>query len=175
MKIDVAIELIIPDNTAFTVLRALRQLGYAELASVERSDHVFLTVPDAAPVEKVVEQLSRAEVLFNPNKHRLSYAAQSAKDVAPPEFEALVRERDENTERLRALLVTTFGMAALGGLERAVGWRLWEAGSSASRERLEWACKTLLANPVSQRFEIRRRPVRMQVGEPAIPTAKTVQ
>lgn len=172
MKIDIAIELIIPDNTAFTVLTSLRHLGYPELARVERSEHVFLVVGAGVSADKVVDELSHAEVLFNPNKHRMSYATENAGDFEPAQFEALVRDRDENNGPLQDLLVTTFGMASLLGLERAIGWRLYEAKGHAARDRLEWACAALLCNPVSQRFEIRRRPLGLQVREPAASAAK---
>lgn len=175
MKIDLAIELIIPDNTAFTVLTALRQLGYSELAGVERSEHIFLTIADGASGDTVVKQLSRAEVLFNPNKHRMSYAPENARDIEPPEFEALVRDKDENNEPIRELLVTTFGVSSVIGLERAVGWRLHEGKDFAGHDRLEWACKALLCNPVSQFFEICRRKERRQVRELAARAAKKLR
>ena len=174
--IDAAIELIIPDNTAFTVLTALRHLGYQDLAKVERSEHVMLSVSDDAQAEGVVTQLSRAEVLFNPNKHRMSYANLNEMNAAtPPQFEAIVRDKDENNDRLVTLLSGTFGMTVLRGLSRAVGWRLYDVGGPAARERLEWACRMLLANPISQSYDIRPRPVRRQVREPGEAAAKATR
>jgi phosphoribosylformylglycinamidine (FGAM) synthase PurS component len=167
MRIDVAIEPIIPDNTAFTVLSALRELGYERLSRVERSQHVFVSVSEGTLVKLVIGDLAKAEVLFNPNKHRMSYALPDASNIEPPEFEAFVRDKDENNDRLRELLVTAFGLPNLLDIERAVGWRLYEREGSAALEQLKWACTTLLCNPVSQRYDIRRRPVRTQVGEPA--------
>src|ERR1700737_394285 len=166
VTIDAAIELIIPDNTAFTVLTALRHLGYQNLTKVERSEHVTLARPDDAAPEHVIMQLSRAEVLFNHNKHRMSYATSSETSAAtPPQFEAIVQDKDENNDRLVTLLSGTFGMTALRGLSRAVGWRLYDEGGPSTRERLEWACRTLLANPISQSYDIRPRPVRRKVRE----------
>jgi phosphoribosylformylglycinamidine (FGAM) synthase PurS component len=166
IKIDVAIELIIPDNTAFTVLTALRHLGYDDLKKVGRSEHVLLGVADGAEPEEIVHAVSRAEVLFNPNKHRMSYAVDAAAQASvPPEFEAIVQDKDENNGRLVALLAGTFGMTALRELSRGVGWRLYDERGPAARERLEWACLTLLANPISQAYDIRPRPLRRQVRE----------
>jgi len=173
VTIDAAIELIIPDNTAFTVLTALRHLGYRDLAKVERSEHVVLSVTDDAAPEHVIEQLSRAEILFNPNKHRMSYGVPNAAEAATPlQFEAIVRDKDENNDRLVKLLAGTFGITALHGLSRAVGWRLYNVGGPATREQLEGACRTLLANPISQSYDIRPRPVRRQVRELEEATAK---
>jgi phosphoribosylformylglycinamidine (FGAM) synthase PurS component len=148
MIIDVAIELIIPDNTAFTVLTALRRLGYEDLMRVERSEHVVLHVaPDASP-EAIV-----------------AYVVGSDGELGPGEFEALVRDKDEDNTRLVALLSTTFGMSALADVVRGVGWRLYDEAGPAGADRLSWACQMLLANPISQTYDIRPRPVRRQVGE----------
>lgn len=173
MNIDVAIELIIPDNTAFTVLTALRQMGAKDLAAVERSEQYILAVDDGARADDVVHQLARAEVVFNPNKHRMSYCVEGeAAAIKPPQFEAFVRDHDEDNTRLLSLLTGTFNMSTVSSLERSVGWRLFDAQGPASRDRLEWACRELLANPVSQQYDIRPRPVRTSVREPATALAK---
>lgn len=176
VKIDAMIELIIPDNAAFTVLTALHQLGYANLNRVERSEHFTLTVTDDETPETVVVQLSRAEVVFNPNKHRLLYALEgTAQPARPAEFEAFVRDKDEDNSRLVTLLSGTFGMTALRRLERSVGWRLYDERGPTGRERLEWACRVLLANPISQVVDVRPRPVRHPLGELADAAAKPSQ
>jgi phosphoribosylformylglycinamidine (FGAM) synthase PurS component len=160
VKLDIAIEPIIPDNTAFTVLTALRDLGYAELRAVERADHVFLEAPAESDPRSLAAQVSRAEVLFNPNKHRMRIASEDG-DAATSgaEFEALVRDKDEENGRLLGTLGSTFGIKGLSTLERAVAWRLIEESGTASPDRLDWACRALLANPVSQLYWIRPRPV----------------
>ena len=166
MRIDVAIELIIPDNTAFTVLTALRQLGYADLQAVERAEHIIVTVDDNVQPSDLVAHLSQAEVVFNPNKHRLSYSVEGATtSTEPAELEALVSDKDEDNSRLVRLLTTTFGVAGVRGIERAVGWRLHDTRGAASRERLEWACRELLANRISQRYDIRPLPHATSVRE----------
>jgi phosphoribosylformylglycinamidine (FGAM) synthase PurS component len=166
-KIDIAIELIIPDNTAFTVLTALRHLGYVDLETVERAEHIILTVDDRAQPSDLVARLARAEVVFNPNKHRLSYAVEGAPPAQPAELEALVSDKDEDNSRLVRLLTTTFGVSGVRGIERAVGWRLRDTHGAASRERLEWACRELLSNRISQRYDIRPRPQATSVRETA--------
>ena len=131
--VDAAIELIIPDNTSFTVLTTLRELGYDALTQVERADHFILTLADDASTHDAIAQLSRAEVVFNPNKHRLSYAVEGAGAQEPLEYEALVRDLDENNGRLVSLLSGTFGMKTLCGLQRAVGWSLRDDRGPAAR------------------------------------------
>lgn len=172
MKLDIAIEPIITDNTAFTVLTALRSLGYEELSHVERADHVVLDLEGSLGAQAVAEKVSRAEILFNPNKHRLTYASADAPSAKPVDFEALVRDKDEDNRRLAGALSTTFGIHGLLGLERAVAWHLIEKGGGATRERLEWACSALLANPVSQTHQIRPRPAYVALGGPAANASK---
>lgn len=173
MKIDVAIELIIPDNTAFTVLTALRELGWAQLERVERAEHIILTVDDDARPADLVEHLAHAEVVFNPNKHRLSYTVEGSAPLAePPQLEAIVADIDEDNSRLVQLLANTFGVRGLNAIERAVGWRLHDTHGAASREKLEWACRELLANRISQRYDIRQRAKATSVRETAASAAK---
>lgn len=151
-----AIELTAGDNTAFTVLTALRSMGYDALERVERDDLLRLSIADGGlPLEECAAALMRAEVVFNPNKHRLAYAA----DERTALHEAVVADKDDDTAALADLLRDRFGVRGLDAVERATGWRLYEASGAAPVERLEWACRELLANPFSQTFAIRARPL----------------
>lgn len=167
MTIEVAVELVIPDNAAYTVTVALRRLGYAELARVERADVYRLDLSPGADPAGFVERLARAEVIFNPNKHRLSYSVPDRGTAsgggAAAQFEAVISERDDDQRALAGLLRGPFGLRELAGLERAVAWRLFEEGGSASRERLEWACAALLCNRISQTSAVRLLPLRQPV------------
>ncbi len=173
IELEIAIDLIVPDNTAYTVLVALRQLGYKELERVERSEIVVLGL-DAAPsdVERIVARIAHAEILFNPNKHRMSYVlAASRSDEGKADgaqWEALVTDRDDNTSALVKLLAGPFGLRELRSLSRGVAWRLYEKGGDAPRERVEWACRELLANPYSQRFRVRPNIARTAAGIGAV-------
>jgi phosphoribosylformylglycinamidine (FGAM) synthase PurS component len=164
-----AVELTIPDNTAFTVLLALRDLGYRDLTRVQRSDILRLQVRErATSIEDCAAALTRAEVVFNPNKHRLSYAAGG--DTT--ESEALVSDKDDETEALKALLGSRFGIHGLQSLARAVAWRLFEGDAAAPADRLQWACRALLANAHSQDCAIRSRPRYVAVPPPAMQPKK---
>ena len=83
-ELEIAIDLIVPDNTAYTVLVALRGLGYEALDRVERSAVVRIRAEaPGAEAGALVTKIKHAEVLFNPNKHRLSYAPADS-SAAPP-------------------------------------------------------------------------------------------
>ncbi len=156
-----AIELTAGDNTAFTVLTALRSMGYEPLHRVERDELLRISVEEGGlSADACAAALVRAEVVFNPNKHRLSYAAAER----GPLHEAVVRDKDDDTASLADVLRERFGVRGLRRIERATAWRLYEQNGAAPVERLEWACRGLLANPFSQTFEIRNRPLFVAVA-----------
>src|ERR1700682_1555412 len=162
MIFEAAIDLSITDNTTYTVLVALKQLGYDALHAVERSAIYRLTLSGDMAPEDVARALLRAEVVYNPNKHRLSYESRATPDGPPvrDEWEAVIADRDDDTTRVRQLLVERFGVRGLERLERSTAWRLFEIDRPASKERLEWACRALLCNPYSQAATVRARPHR---------------
>jgi phosphoribosylformylglycinamidine (FGAM) synthase PurS component len=164
-ELEIAIDLIVPDNTAYTVLVALRQLGYESLDHVERAQIFRLGFAQPhPPVHDIVEKIAHAEILFNPNKHRLAFTPPDARpreNKGDLQWEAVVDDRDDATAGLIALLAGPFELRDLRSLSRGVAWRLFESGGPATRERLEWACRELLANPHSQTFHVRPLPQRV--------------
>lgn len=156
LRIELAIDLTVPDNTAFTVLTALRGLGYRELDRVERSDLLRLRLRDGAmSTEDCTRAITHAEVVFNPNKHRLSVATAADSQQS----EAVVTEKGDDNSALIGLLSARFGVRGLEEVERATAWRLFESAECATEDRLTWACDILLANPYSQAYVVRRRPL----------------
>jgi len=168
MIFEAAVDLTITDNTAYTVLVALQQLGYGALQRVERSDVYQLILAEDQPPAEIARALMRAEVIFNPNKHRMSYVAGSpAADRDAREWEAVVADRDDETTRLRRLLGERFGVRGLDRIERSTAWRLYQNDGPAPKDRLEWACHVLLCNAFSQSAVVRERPRRTAAGESA--------
>lgn len=155
-----AVESTVPDNTAFTVLTALRDLGYDALDRVERAEILRLRMRDGAmSIADCGAALKRAEIVFNPNKHRLGYSTSSE----TPSCEAIVADKDDDTEPLADLLRGRFSIEGLERVERATAWRLFESGAAAPRSLHEWACAQLLANPYSQTYVVRQQPTLVRV------------
>jgi len=156
------VELTVGDNTAFTVRGALRGLGYVDLDRVERSELLRLELPEGGlSIDACGAALMHAEVVFNPNKHRLSHSGSPETVV----YEAVVADVDDDSTALAELLRDRFGIDGLESVERATAWRLYETGSKpADAQRLEWACTSLLANKFSQSFAVRRAPTRITVS-----------
>ena len=153
------VELTVGDNTAFTVRGALRGLGYVELDRVDRCELLRLTLPDGGlSIDDCGAALKHAEVVFNPNKHRLSHSGAPETTVC----EAVVTDVDDDSTALAEVLRDRFGVDGLESVERATAWRLYEAGGKpADARRLEWACTSLLANTFSQSFTVRSAPTRI--------------
>ena len=162
MTLEVAIEPAAGDNAAFTVLTALRELGYAGLQRVERADMLELELADGLQTaEEALGCLSQAEIVFNPNKHKLlRVLPQASQGSAPgyaPQWEALVADSEDDDEQLRRLLGEKFGLRGLRRVRRAVAWRLFDVAGAAPKERLQWAGDALLCNRLSQCCAIRQR------------------
>ncbi len=137
----------------------------ADIERQRRAETLRLTLEaDPPPVEAVVRMLSRAEVVFNPNKHRLSYSvydsAEPGEKTRAAVWEARVCDIEDETTALTRLLRTRFGIARLEGIERAVAWRLYDDGGAAPKQRLEWACEALLCNRFCQTATIGQAPER---------------
>lgn len=125
MSLAVSVSLKIPDNTAYTALVALRKLG-VEVDRVERSE-VFLF--DDADAGALVARITADEMIFNPNKHRISVL-----ESAKPSWGEVWIEPISNPERI------------------AVAWRLYNAhGAPVKRPVLEMAIERLLCNPAIDR------------------------
>ena len=121
----VAINLKIPDNTAYTTLTTLQRLG-VDVARVERSE--ILVIGWDRDVKLLAAEIERDEAIFNPNKHRLTVLD----DVAPRAGEIWIEE--------------------MGRAGRFIGWRLIDAaGKPASRDVLSAAAERLLCNPAIER------------------------
>lgn len=160
-RYEFAVELTVGDNTAFTVRGALHGLGYEELERVERSELLQLQIADGGlSAEDCGAALTHAEIVFNPNKHRLAREAEPETNI----YEAVVSDVDDDSAALADLLRDRFRIAGLESVMRATAWRLYEkSGKPADAKRLEWACTSLLANKFSQEFTVRRAPTRIEI------------
>ena len=101
----IAINLKIPDNAAYTALVTLRRLG-VDVDRVERSE--IVRFPLATEPREMIAEVEGDELLYNPNKHRITVLD----DDAPRPGEVWI---------------------VLDDADRPVGWRLFSAsGAPAS-------------------------------------------
>lgn len=138
-----AIELKIPDNTAFTALVALRRLGL-EVENVTRSE--IWRMEDAGDPQTFAARVRANAAIFNPNKHRLIVLA----DAQPRSGEAWIERRQEGNEVREHL--GGKGIDGVTAARRYVGWRLTAAeGVPVRRETLRAAVDGLLCNPAIEK------------------------
>ncbi len=125
-----AVELKIPDNEAYTAMRALQRLGVA-VARVQRADILIFSGDESD--ERLGASIERDERLFNPNKHRL----ESLSAVHPRAGEVWI----EAIDAPRSI-----------PMRRLVGWRLYDhAGKPLGSDDLDAACARLLCNSAIER------------------------
>ena len=138
-----AIELKIPDNTAFTALVALRRLGI-DVESVRRSE--IWQMEDAGDSQTFAQRVRANSAIFNPNKHRLIVLD----DARPRAGEAWVERRQEGNEVREHL--GGKGIAGVTAARRCVGWQLTgAAGRPVRPETLRAAVEGLLCNPAIEK------------------------
>ena len=125
-----AVELKIPDNEAYTAMRALQRLGVA-VARVQRAD--ILVFEREESDEALSALIERDERLFNPNKHRL----ERLPGAHPRDGEVWVEMLDAPRS---------------APMRRLVGWRLFDHdGKPLGGADLDAACTRLLCNPAIER------------------------
>jgi phosphoribosylformylglycinamidine (FGAM) synthase PurS component len=126
MKRAVAVNLKIPDNTAYTALVTLRRLGVA-VERVERSDVYFFD--HEGDEGALAARVKSDETIFNPNTHRLTLLGHDA-------------------PRWGEVWIQSLGPAE----HHAVAWRLFDAnGAPVERRTLAQAVERLLCNPAIDR------------------------
>jgi phosphoribosylformylglycinamidine (FGAM) synthase PurS component len=168
-----AVELTIPDNTAFTALVTLQRLGIP-CDEVHRTDIYAFEVDDDR-VAELDANIRQIETLFNPNKHVLRIG-----DKNPEAGEVWIAEREEaieegaegledndlwdhdgdgegdegETARAEAqsgLRLAGRELAGVHSLRHMTAWRLRKDGRDVSEKVLAAAVEGLLCNPAFQK------------------------
>jgi phosphoribosylformylglycinamidine (FGAM) synthase PurS component len=145
-----AIELTIPDNTAFTALVTLQRLGIA-CDEVRRADIYNFEVEDAC-AEELDASIRQIETIFNPNKHVLR-----VREAHPQLGEVWIADRDEiagaqaPAAAESGLRIAGRRLAGVHALRRRTAWRLRKDGRDVSEKVLAAAVEGLLCNPAFQK------------------------
>lgn len=141
-----AIELTIPDNTAFTALVTLQRLG-VPCDEVRRSGiYVFEVAEECA--DELEASVRRIETIFNPNKHVLR-----ARQGRPEAGEVWIADREETVQAVPATAFRIAGreLAGVRALHRRTAWRLRKDGRDVAENVLATAVERLLCNPAFQK------------------------
>ncbi|GEM_PF-1865063 len=156
MLISLAVRLLIPDTTAISALRSLRQQSLAALLELRRE--VCWGFDIASDVEAAVDRLLRTDVLVNQNKHRVRWWAGDL-ELAPSVNGAgllhaasvLVESRDDpDVPAMQQLLSRRLGFADLRVVRHGTLWHVVTADGGSSATLARHAIDALLANPHGQ-------------------------
>jgi hypothetical protein len=159
MLIGLAVRLLIPDTTAVSAWRALRQAGLPELVELRREVCWGCDVEDPAVADAVAGRLLTADVLVNHNKHRGRWWRGPLEAIGSPEAPGgnmrwgglLVEERDDpEIPRMQALLGRRLGFVGIGIARHGT---VWWAGLPVGGDvvgAMERAAELLLVNSHGQ-------------------------
>ena len=131
----VEVRLKVPDNTAYTALVALQNLGI----DVSRVEHAAVwELADHGKPSTLVARIERNEAIFNPNLHVITIRSQPL----PEGSEIWVWEVDRGAWKLPGR-----GIEGIAGAKPMTSWRLFDKnGEPAPEETLDRACNELLRN-----------------------------
>jgi phosphoribosylformylglycinamidine (FGAM) synthase PurS component len=141
-----AIELTIPDNTAFTALVTLQRLGI-ECDEVRRAD-IYCFEVEEAHVAELDTSIRQIETIFNPNKHVLRIREAR---VEPGEVWIAGRLEPPELEPESGLRIAGRQLAGVRALRRRTSWRLRKDGRDVPENVLAAAVEGLLCNPAFQK------------------------
>jgi phosphoribosylformylglycinamidine (FGAM) synthase PurS component len=141
-----AIELTIPDNTAFTALVTLQRLGIA-CDEVRRAE-IYTFDVEEGHVAELDASIRQIETIFNPNKHALRI-----RESHPQPGEVWIADRDEAPAAgaENSLRIAGRELAGVRALRRRIAWRLRKDGRDVPENVLATAVEGLLCNPAFQK------------------------
>jgi hypothetical protein len=158
MLIGLAVRLIIPDTTAVSARRALRQAGLTEMQDLRREVCWTFDVADDQAPQAVAERLMATDVLVNYNKHRARWWSGTMDAASPPEQPPglqwgllLVEDRDDPAPmQMQRVLTTRLGFTGLRVSRRATLWSIGVTIGAPASQVTERAARLLLVNPHGQ-------------------------
>lgn len=136
--VTLAVELLIPDNTAFSASMALRQMGI-DVPSLRRMDFYEFSVSDDASFK---ERIVKTDIIVNSNKHK-AYINPEYKDVV-----AIVVEDREPSNGLAQTLKQRLGFSEVIDAKKGTLWLFGKGNKGAA----EQAVRQLLHNPHYQEY-----------------------
>lgn len=145
MECGYAVELTIPDNTAFTALVTLQRLGIA-CDDLHRADVYLFDVDDrfAGELEETIPAL---ETIYNPNKHRLRRC-----ENRPAHGEVWITDVQGGVKAASGgLHIAGRELPGVRALCRFTAWRLTANGQDVPENVLRAAVEALLCNPAYQK------------------------
>ena len=141
--IEMLVGLKIPDTTAITTLKTLRNMGLKEIKNVARENYFKFYIE--GDENKFKKDISKADILVNANKNYFRFGSSDSSGI-----KVLVKDTEDGAglaDTLRSL-----GFAGIKKIEMGVLWTLEIEGNS--REIAKKAAEELLHNGNYQSYGI---------------------
>ena len=132
------VELLIPDTTAITTFKTLKEMGF-EIEGLKRYDYYNFEHEN----ENFFERISKVDVLVNANKHK------AVDTLETEDVKVIVKDIPNPGEGLLGLL-SRLGFEKISKVEKGVCWVL----KLSNKEDAEKIVKDLLANEHYQEYLI---------------------
>ena len=153
MLLALAVRLIIPDTTALSACRALRQAGLPGLQDLRREMCWGFDLDATDAPQVAAERLLNIDVLVNYNKHRGRWwrgtleAAPESGLTAVRWGRIIVEDRDDpEPDRMQRVLTSRLGLTGVRVRRHATLWSLAFAPTADAARLAQMAADVLLAN-----------------------------
>jgi len=145
MKIQLFVELKIPDTTAITAFHTLEKLGF-KLKHLGRQDYYIMDV-SMEDFDKFSEEIGKVDILVNVNKHNFKIMKEDEK--FDDKLTRVIVKDTEQGDSLLNTLKNRLGLKEINSIEKGVLWLM-----DCDKETAEKITKELLYNEHYQEFKI---------------------
>src|SRR3989338_4030112 len=103
-KIEMFVDLLIPDTTAITAFHTLKNIGFKQLKKLKREQYYYFVVDEE--LKKFSDEIGKVDILVNANKNRYKTKLLNEK----------IKEKKEDELQIAHVLIQDMGDNAAGTL-----------------------------------------------------------
>jgi phosphoribosylformylglycinamidine (FGAM) synthase PurS component len=158
-KIEMFVNLKVPDNTAITAFNTLKKIGYKNLRALHRSLYYNFEVSENEVNFK--DKISSVDILVNSNKHNCSFfldhkKSSEEKNQILNSVDILILD-EMDTNSLLFTLKKRLGFPELLNVSKGVVWSLFFGNNCDSHKISIDITKNLLMNENFQKYKILKK------------------
>lgn len=127
-KIELFVDLLIPDTTAITAHHTLKNMGFKQLKKLKREDYYYFVVDDE--LKKFSDEIGKVDILVNANKnsYRTKLVDGKIKEKKEDELSiihVLVQDIGDNASKTLNVLKHRLGFTQIKEMNKGVFWTLY--------------------------------------------------
>lgn len=150
MKIELLVELLIPDTTATTAFHTLKRIGFKELKELKRADYYLFDVDDN--FKTFSERIKNVDILVNANKHR-ALVKKTEDNFENGKIRVIIKNIDNPGRGILPTLKNRLGLKNINSVEKGVMW-IMDIDAKDRKKIAERMAKELLMNEHYQECKI---------------------